>query len=193
MTRNEVDFLMCENKDIEQVLVNETELDAITTRLAAAIDRDYKDTGRGLVMVCILKGSVMFYVDLIKKINRPVEMEFMKVSSYGAGSRSTGCINLHLDLKRTDYEKLDILLVEDIVDSGRTLSMLTELFRERRVHSVRTCTMLDKPSRREVDYTPDYKGMEIPDAFVVGYGLDYNEYYRDLPYVGVLKPEVYTK
>ncbi|MBQ8357566.1 MAG: hypoxanthine phosphoribosyltransferase [Clostridia bacterium] len=181
------------NKDIEKILIDQSGLEEITTRLAAEIDRDYKDTGRPLVMLCILKGSVMFYVDLIKKINRPVEMEFMKVSSYGAGTTSTGCINLHLDLKRDDYEKLDIVIVEDIVDSGRTLSMLTALFRDRRVHSVRTCTMLDKPERREVDFTPDYKGMEIPDEFVVGYGLDYNEYYRDLPYVGILKPEVYRR
>ena len=181
------------NKDIESVLVSEQELDDLTTKLAAQIDEDYANTGRSLVMVCILKGSVMFYVDLVKKIKRPVEMEFMKVSSYGASTTSTGCINIHLDLKRTDYEKLDVLLVEDIVDSGRTLSMLTALFRERNAHSVRCCTMLDKPERREVDFTPEYRGMEIPDKFVVGYGLDYNEYYRDLPYVGILKPEVYTK
>ena len=181
------------NMDIESVLVSEEQLDTLTTQLAAKIDADYANTGRSLVMVCILKGSVMFYVDLIKKIKRPVEMEFMKVSSYGAGTTSTGCINLHLDLKRTDYEKLDVLLIEDIVDSGRTLSMLTALFRERNVHSVRTCTMLDKPSRREVDFAPDYCGLQIPDKFVVGYGLDYNEYYRDLPYVGILKPEVYSK
>ena len=179
------------NMDIESVLVSEEQLDTLTTQLAAKIDADYANTGRSLVMVCILKGSVMFYVDLIKKIKRPVEMEFMKVSSYGAGTTSTGCINLHLDLKRTDYEKLDVLLIEDIVDSGRTLSMLTALFRERNVHSVRTCTMLDKPSRREVDYDPDYRGREIPDKFVVGYGLDYDEAYRNLPYIGVLKPEVY--
>lgn len=181
------------NKDIESVLVNEAQLDAITTRLAAEIDRDYADTGRGLVLVSILKGSVMFFVDLVKKIKRPVELEFMKVSSYGAGTQTTGCINLHLDLKRNDYEKIDILIVEDIVDSGRTLAMLTGLFRERHAHSVRCCTMLDKPDRREVDFQPDYCGLKIPDKFVVGYGLDYNEYYRDLPYVGVLKPEVYTK
>ncbi len=180
------------NKDIESILVSEEKLDEITTRLAAEIDADYKDTGRPLVMVCILKGSVMFYVDLVKKIKRPVEMEFMKVSSYGAGTVSTGCINLHLDVKRKDYNKLDLLLIEDIVDSGRTLSMLTALFRDRKAYSVRSCTMLDKPSRREVDFTPDYRGLEIPDRFVVGYGLDYNEYYRDLPYVGILKPEIYT-
>ena len=181
------------NKDIESVLVSEEELDALTTKLAAQIDEDYANTGRSLVMVCILKGSVMFYVDLVKKIKRPVEMEFMKVSSYGAGTSSTGCINIHLDLKRTDYEKIDVLLIEDIVDSGRTLSMLAALFRERNAHSVRCCTMLDKPERREVDFNADYSGMVIPDKFVVGYGLDYNEYYRDLPYVGILKPEVYTK
>ena len=181
------------NADIESVLVDETRLDEISTRLAAEIDRDYKNTDRSLVMVCILKGSVMFFVDLVKKIQRPVELEFMKVSSYGAGTKTSGCINLHLDIKRNDYEKTDIILVEDIVDSGRTLAMLTGLFRERRAHSVKCCTMLDKPSRREVDFQPDYKGLEIPDKFVVGYGLDYNEYYRDLPYVGVLRPEVYSK
>ena len=181
------------NTDIESVLVSEEQLNVLTTQLAAKIDADYANTGRSLVMICILKGSVMFYVDLIKKIKRPVEMEFMKVSSYGASTTSTGCINLHLDLKRTDYEKLDVLLIEDIVDSGRTLSMLTALFRERNAHSIRTCTMLDKPSRREVDFVPDYCGLQIPDKFVVGYGLDYNEYYRDLPYVGILKPEVYSK
>ena len=181
------------NQDIERVLIDEAEIDEITTRLAAKIDEDYKDTGRPLVMVCILKGSVMFFVDLVKKIKRPVELEFMKVSSYGAGTVSTGCINLHLDLKRKDYEKLDLLLIEDIVDSGRTLSMLTALFRERNAHTVRCCTMLDKPARREVSFVPDYCGREIPDEFVVGYGLDYNEYYRDLPYVGILKPEVYNK
>lgn len=178
--------------DIESVLADEKTLDEMTTTLAAKIDEDYKNTGRPLVLIGILKGSVMFYVDLIKKIKRPVEMEFMKVSSYGAGTTSTGCINIHLDIKRNDYEKIDVLLVEDIVDSGRTLSMLTGLFRERRVHSVRSCTMLDKPSRREVDFVPDYRGLEIPDKFVVGYGLDYNEYYRDLPYVGILRPEVYA-
>lgn len=181
------------NPDVESVLADAAKLDEITTALAARIDEDYKNTGRPLVMVCILKGSVMFFVDLIKKISRPVELEFMKVSSYGAGTATTGCINIHLDIKRRDYEKIDILMVEDIVDSGRTLSMLTGLFRERHAHSVRCCTLLDKPSRREVDFTPDYRGMEIPDKFVVGYGLDYNEYYRDLPYVGVLRPEVYSK
>lgn len=180
------------NKDIESILVNEAQLDEITTALAKQIDADYPDHSKRLALVCVLKGSVMFFVDLVKKIERPVEMEFMKVSSYGAGTVTTGCINLHLDLKRTDYADLDILLIEDIVDSGRTLSMLTGLFRERGARSVKTCTMLDKPSRREVEFTPDYHGLEIPDRFVVGYGLDYDELYRDLPYVGILKPEIYS-
>ena len=179
------------NQDIERMLIDEAEIDEITTRLAAKIDEDYKDTGRPLVMVCILKGSVMFFVDLVKKIKRPVELEFMKVSSYGAGTVSTGCINLHLDLKRKDYEKLDLLLIEDIVDSGRTLSMLTALFRERNAHTVRCCTMLDKPDGRVVDLQADYVCFQVPNAFVVGMGLDYNDYYRNLPFVGVLKPEVY--
>lgn len=181
------------NKDVEKMLLSEAELDAITTRLAAEIDRDFANTGRSLVLVCVLKGAVMFYTDIIRKIKRPTEMEFMKVSSYGAGTASTGCINLHLDISRKDYDKLDILLVEDIVDSGRTLSMLTALLRERGAHSVRTVTLLDKPERREVNFEPDYCGAVIPDSFVVGYGLDYNESYRDLPYVGILKPEIYSK
>lgn len=181
------------NKDVEKMLLSEAELDAITTRLAAEIDRDFANTERSLVLVCVLKGAVMFYTDIIRKIKRPTEMEFMKVSSYGAGTSSTGCINLHLDISRKDYDKLDILLVEDIVDSGRTLSMLTALLRERGAHSVHTVTLLDKPERREVNFEPDYCGAVIPDSFVVGYGLDYNESYRDLPYVGILKPEIYSK
>ena len=181
------------NKDVEKILLSEAELDAITTRLAAEIDRDYPDAESPLVLVCVLKGAVMFYTDIIRKIKRPTEMEFMKVSSYGAGTASTGCINLHLDISRKDYDKLDILLVEDIVDSGRTLSMLTAMFRERGARSVRTVTLLDKPERREVDFKADYCGTAIPDSFVVGYGLDYDEAYRDLPYVGILKPEIYSK
>ena len=180
------------NKDIECVLIDEKELDAITTRMAAEIDRDYRNTGRPLVLIGILKGAVMFYTDLIRKIKRPVEMEFMKVSSYGASTVSSGCINLHLDIKRSDLPSLDILIVEDIIDSGRTLALLSALLRDRGAFSVRTCTLLDKPARREVDFTPDYVGKQIPDRFVVGYGLDYNEYYRDLPFVGILKREIYS-
>jgi hypoxanthine phosphoribosyltransferase len=117
----------------------------------------------------------------------------MKVSSYHDGTKSSGRINIILDLQRKDLSECDILVIEDIIDSGRTLSYLTEYLRLGGAKSVKTCTLLDKPSRREVEFTPDYRGLEVPDEFVVGYGLDYSEQYRALPYIGVLKPEVYTK
>ena len=121
------------------------------------------------------------------------EIEFMKVSSYGASTKSAGYISVLLDLKRDDLEKLDLLVIEDIVDSGRTLSRLTQLLKNRNANNVKTCTLLDKPSRREVEFVPDFSGATIPDEFVVGYGLDYAEAYRNLPYIGILKPEVYEK
>ena len=178
-------------EDCARVLLSEKEIEAIVDRLAGEIEATYRNCDRRLVMVVILKGSMLFASDLAKRINLPLEIEFMKVSSYGAGTVSTGCINLHLDLKRKDYEKLDLLLIEDIVDSGRTLSMLTALFRERNAHTVRCCTMLDKPEGRVVDLQADYVCFTVPNAFVVGMGLDYNDYYRNLPFVGVLKPQVY--
>ena len=181
------------NKDIERVLVDEAELDKIVTRLAAEIDRDYSTPGHRLVLVSILKGSIMFTGALMGKLKTPAEIEFMKVSSYGAQTKSSGCISVLLDLKRDDLAELDLLVVEDIVDSGRTLNLLTGLLRDRGAHSVKSCTMLDKPSRRDpsVTLTPDYTGKVIPDEFVVGYGLDYANYYRNLPYIGVLRPECY--
>ena len=121
-----------------------------------------------------------------------MQLEFMKVSSYGKGTKASGEIRIHLDLTRENLEDYDLLVVEDIVDSGRTLARLTQLLGNRNAHSVRTCTLLDKPSRREVDYTPDFCGTQIPDEFVIGYGLDYAEDYRNLPFVGVLKPEIYS-
>ena len=133
----------------------------------------------------------MFTCELMKKISLPVEVDFMKVSSYGSGTDSSGVVNIHLDIKRKDMSDADFIIIEDIVDSGRTLSHLVRYFRDRGAHSVKTCTMLDKPSRRVVDFTPDYCGKIIPDKFVVGFGLDYDEKYRNLPFVGVLKPEVY--
>ncbi len=179
--------------DLKYVLLDEKQIEEITDRLAAEIDRDYADTSRPLVLVCILKGAVVFFGDLLKKIHRPVELEFMKVSSYYSGTTSTGQIYVHLDLKRTDFAACDFLIIEDIVDSGRTLSMLMQLFRERHAHSIDCCVLLDKVSRREVPCVPRYRGAEIPDEFVVGYGLDYDERYRNLPIVGVLKPEIYSK
>ena len=180
-------------KDIESILVSEVQIDEITTRIAEAINNDYKNSDKKLVLICILKGSLMFTCELMKKITLPVELEFMKVSSYGAGTKNSGEIKIHLDLARENLEQYDLLIIEDIVDSGRTLSRLTQLLKNRNANSVKTCTLLDKPSRREVDFTPDYRGIEIPDEFVVGYGLDYAEQYRALPYIGVLKPEIYTK
>lgn len=177
--------------DIKSILVSEDECQATVERIANEISRDYE--GKRLLLVCILKGSVVFMGDLMKKIKIPVEIDFMKVSSYGAGSKTTGNVNILLDLHRSDLDKVDILIVEDIIDSGKTLSHLTKYLKLKGAKSVKTVTMLDKPDRREVEFTPDYCGMVIPDEFVVGYGLDYAEKYRALPYIGILKPEVYEK
>ncbi len=179
------------HKDVERILVSEKELDEITARIAKQIDEDYGRPDKHLVMVCILKGSLMFMSDLMKKVNAPVEIDCMRVSSYGAGTVSGGTVNIVLDLVRPDLAECDLLIVEDIIDSGTTLAYLTKYLKNKGARSVRTCTLLDKPSRRKVNYVPDYVGLEIPDEFVIGYGLDYAEKYRALPYVGILKPEVY--
>ena len=184
-------------QDIAGILLSHEQIQETVARIAAEIDRDYapadgKQRERKLIVVAVMKGSVFFYVDLVRAITVPVELDFVKVSSYYAGTSSSGQLKIHLDLKRDDYENIDILLVEDIVDSGRTLKSLTENLKGRGAASVRTVTLLDKPSRREVDFKADYIGAEVPDEFVVGYGLDYDERYRDLPYVGVLCPHVYS-
>lgn len=178
-------------KDIERILLSEHEIEGTVSRLASEISRDY--AGKKLLLLGILKGSVVFMGDLMKHITIPVQIDFMRVSSYGHGTVSSGRINIILDLLRNDLDECDILVVEDIIDSGKTLAYLTNYLKNKGAHSVRTCTMLDKPSRREVDFDPDYVGREIPDEFVVGYGLDYNEDYRALPYVGILKRSVYEK
>ena len=178
-------------KDIEKVLVSEQEISDMCDKIAAQINNDYKNSGRPLVLICILKGSLMFASELMKRIELPLEIEFMKVSSYGSGTSSSGVINIHLDIKRTDIADVDFIVIEDIIDSGRTLSHLIKYFIEKGASSVRTVTLLDKPSRRTVEFTPDYYGMIVPDEFVVGFGLDYNEKYRNLPYIGILKREVY--
>ena len=179
------------NQDIAQILVSEEEINEIVTRMAKDISRDYE--GKNLLLLGILKGSVVFMGELMKRVTIPVQIDFMKVSSYGSGTKSTGNIDIILDLRRKDIDKCDILIVEDIIDSGKTLSYLAKYLQRKGAKSVKTCTMLDKPSRREVDFKSDYVGREIPDLFVVGYGLDYNENYRALPYVGVLKEEIYNK
>lgn len=179
------------NNDILKILVSEEEIENITTKIAAQIDNDFKDSDGRLVLLGILKGSIPFLSELMKKIKSNPEIELMKVSSYGSGTKTSGSIKIILDWQRANIEECDIIVVEDIIDSGRTLSYLCQYLKQKGAKSVRTCTLLDKPSRREVDFTPDYCGIEVPDEFVVGFGLDYDERYRALPYVGVLKPEVY--
>ena len=178
--------------DIKSILVSENELEQMCSDIADKIKKDYQNSTKKLVLICILKGSLMFTSELMKKIDLPLEIEFMKVSSYGSKTISSGVINIHLDIKREDMEDVDFIIIEDIIDSGRTLSHLVRYLKERGANSVKTCTLLDKPDRRTVDFTPDYCGKVIPDEFVVGFGLDYQEKYRNLPYVAILKPEVYS-
>ncbi|MCQ2427378.1 MAG: hypoxanthine phosphoribosyltransferase [Clostridia bacterium] len=179
------------NNDIKSVLVSEEEIDKIVTKVAAEIDRDYGDSDRRLLLLAILKGSVVFMGDLMKKIKRPVEIDFMRVSSY-TGTETRGKVDILLDLHRNDLPDMDIIIVEDIVDSGKTLSYLTEYLKLKGANSVKCATMLDKPVRRKVKFDADYVGMTVPDYFVVGYGLDFDEKYRTLPYIGILKPEIYN-
>ncbi len=179
------------HKDLARILIDEKELDDIIARIASELDRDYAAEDKRLVLLCILKGSVVVMGELMKKITVPVEIDFMRVSSYGGGTKSSGNVNIILDLMREDLDQCDIVVVEDIIDSGRTLAYLSDYLQLKGARSVRTCTLLDKPSRREVEFSADYVGREIPDEFVVGFGLDYDEKYRELPYVGILKEEVY--
>ncbi len=180
-------------EDIDHILVSEEEINRTVVRLAEEIDRDYAGEDKKLVLVGILKGSVVFMGELMKRVHVPVEIDFMKVSSYGNETVSSGTVNIILDFLRKDIKTCDILIVEDIIDSGKTLSYLVNYLLLKGAKSVKTCTLLDKPSRREVDFTSDYVGKEIPDEFVVGYGLDFAEQYRALPYIGVLKPSAYNK
>ena len=183
------------NNDIAKVLISEEQLQAKVAELGAQISRDYE--GKDLLLVSILKGSVVFMADLMRAITEPCSIDFMVVSSYGgANTTSTGLVKIVKDLVESGHAYVahkDVLIVEDILDTGVTLSHLVPMLKLRRPNSVRLCTILSKPSRRKVDIEPDYCGFEVPDEFVVGYGLDYDEKYRNLPYVGVLKPEVYSK
>ena len=181
---------MEKRNDIQKILISEEQLAAKVAELGAAISWDYE--GKKLMILGVLKGSVVFMADLLRHIAIPVEMDFMAVSSYGAGVKTTGVVKILKDLDRL-IEGYHVLVVEDILDSGMTLSYLTELLRDRGPASVRIATLLDKPERRKVDIAPDYVGFTVPDEFVVGYGLDYAELYRNLPYVGILAPHVYEK
>lgn len=179
-------------RDVEKILLSEDEIRDIVVDLGKRITEEYKDSQKPLVVIIILKGSLIFASDLIRRIDMPLEIEFMKVSSYGAGTKNSGEIKIHLDLNRENLENYNILIIEDIVDSGRTLSRLTQLLKNRNANNVKTCTLLDKPSRREVDFVPDFCGRTIPDEFVIGYGLDFDEKYRNMPFVGILKREIYS-
>ena len=179
---------------IEKVLYSKADIEEAVSRVAHDINRDYKDSGKKLVLVCILKGSLIFCSDLMRKIDRELTVEFMKASSYGAGTTSQGTINIQLDLTLNDPENTDIIIVEDIIDSGHTLSLLVKNLKDRGAASVKTVTLLNNPYRRAANIEPDYCGIKMTEnAFVVGYGLDYNEFYRNLDYIGVLKPEIYQK
>lgn len=177
-------------KDIAQVLLSEEQLQTRVREMGAQIAEDYRD--KNPTMVCILKGAVMFYTDLLRAIPVPLTMDFMAVSSYGKNTKSSGEVEIRKDLS-SSIEGKDVIIVEDIVDSGFTLTYLTRMLASRGAKSIKLCTLLDKPSRRAPGITlkADYYGFEVGNEFVVGYGLDYAEKYRNLPYIGILKPEVY--
>ncbi len=177
-------------KDIESILIPEEKIKARIYELAKQIENDYK--GKTLTLICILRGASVFFCDLVREINLDVRFEFMSVSSYGAGTSTTGEVRIVKDLN-TPLAGKDVIIVEDIIDSGCTLSFLKKLLEQRGPASIKVCTLLDKPSRRKVEFKGDYVGFEIEDKFVVGCGLDYSERYRNLKDVCVLKPEVYTK
>lgn len=176
-------------KDILEVLLTEEQIQEKTHELGAALSNEYKD--KFPLAIGILKGAMPFMSDLMKRVDAYIEMDYMDVSSYGNATVSSGEVKIIKDLN-TSVEGRDILIIEDIIDSGMTLSYLVDLFKYRKAKSIKIVTLLDKPTGRKVDLKADYVGFEVPDAFVVGYGLDYAEKYRNLPYVGVLKKEVYS-
>lgn len=176
--------------DIAEVLISKEEISKKVAQLGAQISEDYN--GKNLLLVGILKGSVVFMSDLMKEITIPTRIDFMSVSSYGAGIKSTGVVKIVKDLD-IPLEGYDVLIVEDILDSGLTLSYIIGILMSRKPKSLKICTLLDKPYSRRADVKTDYHGFDIPDKFVVGYGLDFAEKYRNLPFVGVLKPQVYEK
>lgn len=174
--------------DIAKVLISEEKLQARVAELGQAVNGMYDDADRPL-LVCVLKGAFMFLADLTRHLEMRHEVDFMEVSSYGAGTASSGVVRILLDLEQS-IEGRHVLIVEDIIDSGRTLDYITRNLRTRRPASLRVCSLLSKPSRREIEIPVDFVGFEVPDEFVVGYGLDYAEEYRNLPFIGVLKEDV---
>ncbi len=178
------------NKDIEKILVTEEELAEITKKLGEQITRDY--AGKKLLIVGVLKGSIYFLTDLSRHIDLPCQLDFIQASSYGSSTVSSGVIKITKDITE-DLTGFNVLLVEDILDTGKTLKHIHDMLIKRNPESIAVITLLDKPSRREADIHADYVGVDVPNAFVVGYGLDYDQFYRNLPYIGILKEEVYKK
>jgi len=178
------------NKDVEKILVTEEELSKIAHKLGKEITKDYQ--GRKLLVVGVLKGSIYFLTDLSRYIDLPCNIDFIQASSYGSSTVSSGEIKIIKDISE-DLTGFDVLLVEDILDTGRTLKYICDMLSKRNPNSIAVVTLLDKPARRIADISADYVGVDVPDEFVVGYGLDYNQFYRNLPYIGVLKRSVYEK
>lgn len=174
--------------DIEKVLLTEEDIQKKVKEIGEKITRDYE--GKNLMLVSVLKGSIAFMADLMRAIDLPLKIDFMSVSSYGSGTSSSGVVKINKDLD-IDLHGVDLLIVEDILDSGKTLHYITKMLSDRGTASIRIACLLDKPERRVVPLSADYTCFDIPDKFVVGYGLDYDQKYRNLPYIGVLKPEVY--
>ena len=175
--------------DISSVLISKEEIEKIVSELADQINRDY--VGKKLLLVGLLKGCIQFMSDLSRKITLPCEIDFMVASSYGSGTETSGVVNVSKDLS-IDIEGYDVLIVEDVVDSGVTLDYIINMIKDRKPASLKLCTLLDKPIRRKKQVHVDYTGYVLPDEFVVGYGLDYAEKYRNLPFIGILKPEIYS-
>lgn len=176
------------DNDIESILLTEEQLKTRVKELGKAITADYAD--KEIVLISVLRGSYIFMADLSRAIDRPCTIDFMSVSSYGKGTTSSGQVQITKDLSE-EIEGKHVLVVEDILDSGNTLFYLLQILQARKPASIRLCTLLDKPERRVRDIKADYSGFTVPDAFVVGYGLDYAEKYRNIPYIGILKPAVY--
>ncbi len=177
-------------EDIDHILLSEEQIKNRVAELGAQITEEYRD--KNPIFVGVLKGCFVFMADLLRSVDVRCTMDFMAVSSYGAGTTTTGAVKINKDLSQ-DIEGRHVVIVEDILDSGVTLSYLVNYLSVRKPASIKLVTLLDKPARRKADIRADYKGFEVPDAFVVGYGLDYAEEYRNLPYIGVLKPKVYSK
>lgn len=177
-------------QDIADILISEEQLQQRIKELAEQIQADYADV-ENLLLLCVLKGAYIFLSDLSRLLDIPHEVDFMAVSSYGSGTTSSGAVRIVLDLKE-DISNQHVLIVEDIIDSGRTLAYMRRSLLARSPASLRICTLLNKPERREVDVQVDYLGFDIPDEFVVGYGLDYAQKYRNLPFIAILKPRVFA-